>query len=255
MASKLVLNFNEKKFSDLVSKLQDLTSISDVIKLKIDSENILAYSMLSNDIAVLALKNYLLNTSEYISNFKSEDTFDYIITGATKFVKNLKFFNTDLPIVADIAYKQSDDIMHVRSSKFSNGKLKISCIGGELSKLRDINKTGLSARLDPKNSKWEFKVSKSDFSDVKKLSNINSEDKVLIVNVDNGKVSLTEETKWELEVDDIPSRNEKIIFNKKYLSNVNEHNDYIEFQIFETFILVRDDNSNLMISFETQFDD
>ena len=61
MASKLTLKLNKDNFLNFVEKLQDLTNISDVIKLKIDNENILAYSMLSNDVAVLALKNYLFH--------------------------------------------------------------------------------------------------------------------------------------------------------------------------------------------------
>jgi hypothetical protein len=257
MANKLTLQLNKDKFSDFVTKLQDLTNISDAIKLKIDNDNILAYSMLSNDVAVLALKNYLLNTDEYINNFKSELTFDFIITSAAKFVKNLKFFNSELPIELEFIYKPTpddDEIMHVRSSKFSNGKLKISCIGGELSKIRDINKVALDARLNPKNSKWGFKISKSDFQDVKKLSSINSEDKIINVIVENGKVSIMEEYKWELEIDDLQNdKNTKITFNKKYLSNINDGLDNIEFKIFETFILVKDENSNLMLSFETDF--
>jgi len=259
MANKLTLQLNKDKFSDFVTKLQDLTNISDAIKLKIDNDNILAYSMISNDVSVLALKNYLLNTDEYINNFKSESTFDFIITSAAKFVKNLKFFNSELPIKLELIYKSTtddDEIMHVRSSNFSNGKLKISCIGGELSKIRDINKVALDARLNPKNSKWGFKISKSDFQDVKKLSSINSEDKIINVIVENGKVSIMEEYKWELEIDDLQNdKNTKITFNKKYLSNINDGLDNIEFKIFETFILVKDDNSNLMLSFETNFED
>lgn len=256
MAEKLILNINSDKFQDFVLKLQDLTNISDTIKLKIDNDNILAYSMLSNDVAVLALKNYSLPTSDYITNFDSDKIYDYIITGASKFVKNLKFFNTSQPIklqIAARAHPDDEDIMHVRSSTYSNGKLKISCVGGELSKMRDINKDTLAARLDPKKSLWGFNMSKEDFVNVKKLSSINSEDRIINTIVESGKVSMMEEYKWEMEVDTIDkSANHKIIFNKKYLSNINDEKD-VNFQIFETFILVADDNSNLMLSFETDF--
>jgi len=257
MAGKTTLLFNSQKFSDFVDKLQDLTNISDIIKLKIDSENILAYSMMANDVAVLSLKNYLLSTSEYITNFSSDKTFDYVIIGSSKFVKNLRFFNPNSQIKLDINYKENsddDNILHVRSANYSNGKLKISCIGGELSKIRDINKSALESRLDIKNSKWGFKILKSDFSDIKKLSNINSEDKIINVIVNNGKVSMVEEYKWDLEIDEIDSdKNVKITFNKKYLSNINDQLDEINFKIFETFILVKDNISNLMMAFETDF--
>ena len=256
MASKLSLKFNKTNFLDFVSKLQDLTNIEDVIKIKIEQESILMYSMLSNDVSVLALKSYSLKTSDYIENFDREETFDFIITSATKFVKNLKFFNTDKPIKLDIASKplpEDETIMHVRAAQFSDGRLKISCVGGEEFKIRDINSTTLESRLDPKNSKWGFKISKEDFTDVKKLCSINSEDRILNISVTDGKVTMNETSKWELEIDTIDPRNTNLIFGKKYLSNVNADQDYINFSIFETFILVKDDNSNLMLSFEQDF--
>ena len=144
--------------------------------------------------------------------------------------------------------------MHVRAAQFSNGKLKISCVGGEEFKIRDINSPTLESRLNPKNSKWGFKISKEDFTDVKKLCSINNEDRILNISVIDGKVTMNETSKWELDIDTIDPINTTLIFGKKYLSNVNSDQDYINFSIFETFILVKDDNSNLMLSFEQSFE-
>lgn len=257
MASKLSLTFNKSRFTDFVSKLRDLTNIEDTIKIKIDKSGILMYSTLANDVSVLALKSYLLKTEDYIENFDSEYTFDYIITSATKIVKNLGFFNADVPVKLDIIYKElpeDDTIMHVRSGQFSNAKLKISCIGAEFFKIRDINSSVLEARLDRKNAKWTFEISQSDFLDVKKLASINSEDRIMLVNVLNGKVTISETAKWEIEIDEIDFKNTTLTLLKKYLSNINVENSIIRFDIFETFILVKDDNSNLMMSFEQDFD-
>ena len=256
--SKLSLKIKGSNFLDLVSKLQDLSHIDDTVKIKLESEKTLIYSMLSNDVSVLALKSYTLKTTDYFENFKSDSTFDFIITSAGKFVKNLKFFNTDKQIKLDIVYKQmpeKEDLMQVRSAQFSNEKLKISCIGGEQFKIRDITNSILESRLNPKLSKWNFKISRSDFSDVKKLSSINSEEKTLYINVMNKKVTMNEPSKWELEIDEIEHKNEQLIFNKKYLSNINDTNEFIYFIVFETFILIKEENSNLMLSFETNFDD
>lgn len=259
MSSKLKLKLNQEMFTDLVDKLQDLTSISDTIKLKIDKDNILAYSIVANDSAVLCLKNFLLDTKSYIDNFSSDKTFDYIITSSSKFVKNLKFFDCKYEIEFTMDYKPSHEnaeIMHVRSCKFTNSKLKISYIGGELSKIKDLNKAKIEALLNLKNSKWEFRISKSDFITAKKLSNINSEDKIITVIVNMGQVIFSEEYKWELEIDKIPDdKTTKVVFNKKYLQNINEEQEYINFNIFETFILVKDKNSNLVMSFETNFEE
>jgi hypothetical protein len=44
-----------------------------------------------------------------------------------------------------------------------------------------------------------------------------------------------------------------IIFNKKYLGNINSDKEFINFNIFENFILIKDEESNLMLSFEQDF--
>ena len=255
--SKLSLKLKSSNFTDFVNKLQDLSQIDDTIKIKLESEKTLIYSMISNDVSVLALKSYTLNTKDYFENFTKEETVDFIVTSSGKFVKNLKFFNTEKSIKLDLVCKpmsENDSILHVRSAQFSNEKLKISCIGGEQFKIRDINLSVLSTRLNPKLSKWNFKISRTDFSDVKKLSSINSEEKTLYINVSSNKVTMSEPSKWELEIDEINHKNEQLIFNKKYLSNINDNNEIIYFTIFESFILIKDDISSLMLSFETDFD-
>jgi hypothetical protein len=257
MAQKLSLKFNQSNFSDLVSKLKDLTGIEDVIKIKFDSDYMLLYSVLSNEQQVAALKTYAVKTKDYIDNFTNEETFDFIITSASKFVKNIQFFNTQSPIKFDIIYKplpEDDTTMHIRSAQLSNGKLKISCIGGEEYKIREVNKSFIDIRLNPKNSRWSFKVSNQDFSDIKKLSSINSEEKTFNINVQDGKVTFNETSKWELEVDTITSKNQHLIFGKKYLSNINCDDEFVNFNIFDTFILIKDKESNLMLSFEQNFD-
>ena len=156
----------------------------------------------------------------------------------------------------DIIYKpQPDDeeTMHIRSVQFTNGKLKISTVGGEQYKIKDIKKELLNQRLNIKNSKWNFKISQSDFNDVKKLCTINNKEKILNISVSNGIVTMNESAIWELEIDTISPINTNLIFGKKYLSNINDR-DFIQFYVFETFILVKDDISNLMLSFEQNFD-
>jgi hypothetical protein len=253
--SKLSLKFNQKNFNDFIQKLANLTQIEDVIKLKIDSDNILMYSMISNESAVLALKSFHIPTIDVFENFSSDKTYDFIITAATKFVKNLRFLDPKNPIKVDFTAKplqDNEDVMHIRSAQFTNAKLKISCVGGEEFKIRDITKKALETRLNPKLSKWKFSLSREDFSNIKKLAAINSEDKILNINVNSGKVFFNELAKWELEVDEISQKNEQIVFQKKYLGNINEL-DTITFTIFETFILIKDDISNLMLSFEQDF--
>jgi hypothetical protein len=254
MSSKLNIQINSDNFSDLLTKLEDLAKISDTIKLKVDSDNILMYSIVGETI-LLAFKSYLLKTSDYLTiKGDLDNTLDIIISGGKKFVKNLGFIKTSEKILMNIDYRTTDeDINITRFLQIKNGKLKIALQGGEPSEIRDIAKDVLSKRVDIKNSKWNFKISKSEFQDIKKLSSINSEGKVIHLNVDDKKVLLSETSTWEFQVDEVDITDRHLMFNKTFLPSISDNSDNISFYVFETFILTKDDTSHLMISFEQDF--
>jgi hypothetical protein len=258
MANKIKFKIKSDKFSDFINKLEDLTKISDTIKLKIDNDNILMYSMLGGNV-MLAFKNYLINTRDYLEyGDDMEYSMDVIIANAKKFVKNLNFIKESDKITLEISYKESQDddtVMSARSLQIVGGKLKVNWISGEHYEMRDINKVALSQRLNLKNRKWAFAIEKSDFSDVKKLSSINGE-RIINIGVVEGKVLLSERAAWEMEIGSIEStRSANLILNKKFLSCINDSVESIEFSIFDTFMLVKDEYSNLMLSFEQDFED
>jgi len=115
-----------------------------------------------------------------------------------------------------------------------------------------MNKKKLDQGLNLKNSIWSFNITKSDFTDIKKLSSINGE-RILRIGVKNGKVLVSETSAWELEIDEIDAeRNSSLILNKKFLGCINDEAD-IKFHIFENFMLVKHEDSNLMLSFEQDF--
>ncbi len=253
---KLKLIAKGEFFGDFISKLDDLTKIGDIIKMKIDSRNILIYSMIG-ETAILAFKSYQLETSKYFDYPDFDYSLDYVINGAKKFVKNFGFLNVKEKIQFDINYKDSPDdenIKHVRAIIATDGRLKLSGIGSEQYKIRDMSIDRLNAALDVKNSKWSFKVSKSDFVDIKKLSSIN-DDRVISINVVSDKVVFSEIGKWEISVAEPTGDSSILVFGKKYLNSVNLNEDFVSFDMFETFILIKDSDSNLMMSFEQSFNE
>jgi hypothetical protein len=255
MANKIKFQIKSDKISEFISKLEELTKIEDTIKLKIDSENILMYSILGGNI-MLAFKNYLLDTDEFLTNNDFDFTLDVIIANAKKFVKNLNFLTSSEKVTIEFSYKESNDddsIMNARSIQVVGGKLKVNWLAGEHYDLRDINKESLKKNLNLKNRKWFFQISKSDFSDVKKLSSINS-DRIINISIDSGRVIFSEKAAWELEINSIDDdRNSNLMLNKRFLSCINDEND-VEFSIFENFMLIQEERSNLMLSFEQSFD-
>jgi hypothetical protein len=258
MNKKLSIKLKSNKFNDLVSKLKDVSNINEVVKIKIDRENTLLYSLKANDNAVLALKSYLLNTSEYFENFNEDEIYNYIIVNTPKLIKGLHFFDDTNDIKMELIARLNDEegYMQIRSVQFTNNKLKILSVGGEDSKIKDLTSEAIESRTSIDNSDWNFQISKSDFQSIKKLCSIDSEEKILNFNINKGKVYAGEDSKWELYTGDANKEiNYKIVFNKKYLSNINQDIELIDLYMFETFILVKDNNSNLMLSFEQTWED
>lgn len=253
--SKLNGTIKQDKFSELLTKLEDLAKISDTIKLKIDSENILMYSIVGETI-LLAFKSYLVETNDFF-DFKEdiENTLDLVISGSKRFVKNLGFIKTSDKIAVSIDYRKGDDddADNARFVQIKNGKLKVAIQAGEQSEIRDISKSVLAKRIDLKNSKWSFKISNSEFQDIKKLSSINSDGKIIHLNIDSKKVILSETSVWEYEVDEVDITDRHLMFNKTFLPSISDKDDYINFYVFDTFVLTKDSESHLMISFEQDF--
>jgi len=257
MANKLKFKFLSHNLGDFISKIEDLSKIDDTIKLKIDNENILLYSMLGGNV-LLAFKNFLVKTSDYLDNSDFDYKIDLIIPNAKKFVKNLSFIKDQSSVSLDISYKESpddDELFLARSFQITSGKFKVNWLAGEHYEMRDIDKNSLTSRLDLKHKKWSFSISNEDFIDIKKLSSINSE-RVISISVTKGNVIVSEKSAWELEIDDLDDdRSASLILNKRFLGCINDKLQKVEFHIFDTFMLVKDTESNLMLSFEQDFSD
>ena len=259
MANKLKFKINGTTFDSFVSKLSDLSTIDDCVRLKIDNDNILMYSILGKNI-LLAFKSYLIPTSDVL---ELKDGIDYqldmIIPNIKKFVKNLSLIKDIDKTNIEFNYKESSDddsVYLVRYFQISSGRFKINWVGGDHNnETRDINKDMLKKNLDLKNSKWSFSLTKDDFGDIKKLSSINSE-RIINIAVKDGVVNFSEKSAWDLEVDKVEDdRNTNLILNKRFLTCINADMEKISFSIFETFMLVKDENSDLMLSFEQDFED
>lgn len=253
-SQKIKFVFKPEKLSVFLSKLEELTKIEDTIKLKIDSEHILMYSILGGNV-MLAFKNFLVRTDDYFTETEFDSTIDLILASSKKLVKNLNFLVDSKKVTFEINYKDTgESTITARSIQITDGKFKFNWLAGENYELRDITKEALKNNLNIKNRRWSFQISKSDFADVKKLSNINSE-KIINISIDSGKVVLSERAAWELEVQSVDSsRNASLMLNKKFLSCINESSD-VEFSIFDSFMLIKEEDSNLMLSFEQSFDD
>lgn len=257
MSQKLKILLEQSNFDDLLSKIKDLTKISDTIKIKIDNDSIFMYAMIGSESIVLAFKSYEISTSDYLL-MKEEltHTINIIITSAKRFVKNMAFIKKDHKIEMMIVHKEENETnSEARSVQIKNDKFKLNIETGETSEIKEITKQQLNKRLDLKNKNWSFRIKNSDFNDIKSLSTINSDDtrRILNIDIEDYKVIVSEKNLWEIEIDYITEENKQLSINKKFLSSINDGGKDIDAHVFETFILIKDEESQLMISFEQDF--
>jgi hypothetical protein len=261
MSTRSKFEFRADAFKGFVDRLQDLSQISDTVKLKFDGRHMLAYSLVASDTAVLCLKAFFMTTPDYLSGFESELCHDLVIPSAPRFVKNLRFFEGPGPIRSEMTHKPAYDnesVMHVRSIGLSTpakkgDRLRINMVGGELSKIRDLDRSALEKRMSPDRSMWSFLMSRDDLASVRRLASINSDERTITISVEDGVVYLGEEGRWRLQVAETQQRDSKLTFAKKYLSHFDQDADEVSLGIFETFILVSAGDSRLLLSFETDF--
>ena len=253
-AEKIEFIINNNNIQTLISKLADITKISDNIRIKIDPENILIYGLVG-EAAILAFKSHLLNTIDFLDT-KNEFNFclDFVLLGAKKFTKNLGFFEYKEKTKLVIQYKDNpdmEDVKNVRAMTIQDTQLKIATIGDQPNRLRDINKNVLAQKFDPKLSNWQFSLNKDALDRIKKISN-NSDEKIISASIREGEVFFSEGSKWSLLVG--KTEHKEIIeinFDNSYLSNIIPQNDNIDFYVFDSTILFKEtDRTNLLVSFE-----
>ena len=256
MKKQLKCALNPDKFSDFVSVISDLSKIDDSIKLKISEDKTMVYSLDGgNNNIILAFKNYLLKTEDIFVGLDVEEDIDLIIPNSKKFVKNLGFFDTKEKISVVLNVKpMSDGGLEARSIQITNKKLKINWMAAEQYTVKDIPYKSLVKLLDLDNKKLSFNIDRKDFDDVKKLANINGSTLIEVSSDQDGVITMSEQSSWELEVDKIES-SERLNYNvnKKFLSSVNDGTEPVNFHLFPNFLLVKDDTCNLMVSFEQSY--
>lgn len=258
MADKIKFKFNNETFGDFLDKLTDLTKIDKTIKLKIDNDNILMYSMAGTGI-MLACKSYIIDRDTYLKGYREELDFiyDVIIPNCDKFVKNLNFIKDEDLITLQLTHRdsnESDGVKIARKIEVKGDKLKVNWLGGEYYEVKDLSKEVLRTQLNLNLRDWYFTMSKEQFEDIKKLSRINSSN-IININVDEGKVNFYEQSAWDLEIGEIEPINKSFILNKRFLKCIDNNEDNLDFSLFPNFILIKEENSNLMLSYEQDFDD
>lgn len=238
--------FNRDNLKLIIDALKDLSKIDQMIKIKIDKDDVLFYTKAGKGNNIIAFKSFIFPIEDFIIADESI-VIDFIIINGTNFVKNLELFLVkDTDINGKFQYKDKDKIASMLY--ITDSKLKVNFITGDYKQIKDITKSEIETKMDPSLSNFTFTLNKEDFTEIKKLSTLNKSDTVSL-RVKKGKLEFYDK-RWSNYICDLPTIDDEIwSFNNKYLKSINGTNDIV-LHMFDTFLLLKEDNIALMIGLE-----
>lgn len=237
------------QLSLFLDKVHDLTAIDNEILLKIDNEKILLYAAVGEKNNINAFKSFIFNTSEIFS-FDDELTSEirFIIVNAKKFENTLKNY-LDYQDTIKCEFFMNDGT-YVDNFKLKNSKLKLSIIGGDSRAVNtniDINM--INSVLNKDLIDFQFKLDKNSFTKIKKIGDIDNENDILTLNIIENRLTIGENG-WDIELGEIEHDYLSITFPKKYFKSITFTEDNITVFVFDTFILIDNTNTTLLIALE-----
>lgn len=244
---KLSMTLDQLKF--FAEKIHDLLAIDDEILLKIDKENILLYSIVGEKMSVNAFKSFIYKTEE-VFTFETEldKEIRYIITNGKKFESSLKnFYDYGEDLKCEL---YMNDDTYADNFKFKSSKLKLSFNGGDLRAINtsiDIEK--INKTIDKNNIDFKFALDLNSFTKIKKIMAIDLDNDILTLNIIDNVLKIGENN-WDLKICDVEHDDLSITFPKKYFKSITFTEETIDVFVFDTFILIDNQNTNLLIALE-----
>jgi len=234
----------------LLDKIHDLIAIDNEVLIKIDKGNLLLYSLVGEKKNVNAFKSYIFKTDEVFSFYEPlEKEMRFIIINGSKFegtLKNYLDFNEDL----ECEFFMSDDT-YSDNLKLKNSNLRLSIGGGDVRGMNttiDVEQIKKTMNID--NIDFQFVLDKNSYTKIKKIASIDNENDILMLNIENNKLTIGEGNSWDLNICDIEHEDLSITFPKKYFKSITFTEDEIIVYVFDTFLLVDNKNTSLLIALE-----
>lgn len=239
--------FKEDNFPIVIDALEELCKLNNLnpmIKIKMDDEHVLFYIKDGIGQHVAAMKTILFKVDDIIETDDDYLTIDYIILNGVNFLKNLKMLKSNN---CKLAYRENDRIGSMLY--ISDDKIDFSFVSGDYTMLKDVTKEQIKMKMNPDLAEFSFGISKDLFTEVKKLSALNKNE-VANFKIKDNKLYFFDKN-WKYKVCDVKAPDNIYTFKAKYLKCIKAESDNdIQIHVFEQFILIKEDNVNLLIGLE-----
>jgi len=238
-------------FKHFISSMKELSLIDPTIIITLNNDSIMSYSFVGKDMNdIHAFKTVITDINNVFDkkNKKINDKIIIIIKDGKKFVRNMTNF---LDFNEDLKFKISydDEDFNANYIHISNSKLRLKEICGDpILMSKEITRDDIKFLTNKDNSLFNFDISETDFKKIKRMSTIETTNDILYITITNKELFIGE-NKWDLKICDIDKPNINVSFPKKYFNTLTFKDDS-KIYLFENYILISDDNSDLMIVLE-----
>lgn len=250
MVNSYKFSMSVEQLTFLLEKVHDLITIDDEVLIKVSETTLLMYALVGEKTSVNAFKSFIFKTDE-VFNFETqiENEIKFIISNGSKFENTLKNF-LDFNETIECEFFMSDDV-YSDNLKLKNSKLKLSIIGGHpLGLNTNIDVEKIKTTMNKDNIDFKFTIDKNSYAKIKKIMSIDNENDILTLTIEEKSLLIGEGINWNLKICDIDHDDLSITFPKKYFKSINFTEENINIYVFDTFLLIDNQNTNLLVALE-----
>lgn len=248
-------DISQVKLSVLLNKLKDLSKINNekIVIFKFEKNHLALFSFVGKTFkSIYAFKSYIFEYDdlfEYITEIKNPVTF--ISKNGIHLYHTLNQFtdykeSVNFNISVSLRSVGFADLMNI-----TNNILDINMpAGDDLILGKSISKDDIDHIMNTDNCLFKFKLHNSEYEKIKKMSTIViKENDIINITIEKNYLYFGE-NRWKLKICEIDQPDYTYTFPKRYFNTISTTAD-IDIAVFETYILCKYEEYNLMVVLET----
>jgi len=240
----------QSNIKTLLDKIKDLTRIDKRLVFKFEKDNLILFSFVGDTFKnIYAFKSYVIKNEDLIDIVTEiENPIVFITKDGKKLWHYLNNFSDYNGIKCEIMYNEE---FFANYLKINSEQLEVRIISGDpITVGKEINLDDINKLMNIDDSLFRFKLSSQEFDKIKKMTTIDVKENDIIQIIIESNILYIGESKWKIKICDIEHENETFTFPKRYFNTINT-STFIDVFVFETFILTKFDDYNLLIVLET----
>ena len=255
MAKNDIIKFemSQSNLRTLLDKMKDLTKIDKRLVIRFDKDTLIIFSFVGESFKnIFAFKNYIFKNEEVIDLITEiEKPVVFIAKDGKKLWSYLNNFFDYERIFCEVMFDDEYYANYLRI-KSEEDKLDLRIISGDsLLVGKEINLDDINKIMDINNSKFHFKLTSVEYDKIKKMTTIDvKENDIIQIVIESNVLYVGEPPKWQIKICDIQMENEVFTFPKRYFNTIST-SSFIDIYVFDTWILTKFDDYNLLIVLET----